>query len=837
MARRLRIALLFLLGLGVLFSAAGILLVRRSFPQTEGEVRLHGLDGEVRIYRDRYGIPHIYASTPHDLFFAQGYVHAQDRFWQMDVWRHIGAGRLAEMFGKSQVKTDAFLRTMGWARLAEEELRRSSPEAIAIMTAYAEGVNAYLAERSGAALSLEYAILKLLNPHYHPEPWKPVHSLTWAKAMAWDLRGNIESEIERALLLKAFSPEQVADLYPPYPADHPVIVEQFALSPLSHALPSRPVSSASGAEAALRNVADTLKHLEALLGPSGRGIGSNSWVISGALTRSGKPILANDPHLGIQIPSIWYQMSLHCQPKQETCPYEVAGFSFAGVPGIVIGHNDRIAWGFTNNGPDVMDLYIERLNPEDPNQYEVNGAWVDFETVTEVIQVSGGEPVVITVRRTRHGPVISEVYGLEKFGEQAGLELPEQFVIALRWTALEPQYIFEAIWGFNKARNWEEFRRAARFFTVPAQNLVYADVDGNIAYQMPGQIPIRKNGNGMLPVPGWTDEYEWVGYIPFEELPFVLNPAEGYIVTANNQSVPRDYPYLITADWDYGFRAARIVEMLSTAPRPLGLEEVRQMQLDSTSLNARTLVPLLLALPMEGREAEARAYFLENWDYREEADSQAALFFERFWWNLIVQTFYDEPFPEGYFPEGGDRYYEVMRRLVEQPQSPWWDDRATPEVIEQRDDILRRAFRLTMQTGEEKYGKNFTRWPTWGEEHTATFRHRTLGQSGIRPIEALFNRGPFPTSGGESIVNATGWTLGTSFAVDWLPSMRMIVDLSDFNRSLTVHTTGQSGHAFHPHYVDLAPLWASGQYYPMLWDFASIATPEASLLILRPADR
>jgi penicillin amidase len=816
----------------IVLSLLGTYTARRSFPQVEGELQLPGLDAEVNIYRDEYGIPHIYASTLHDLFFAQGYVHAQDRFWQMDFWRHVGSGRLAEMFGEGQVETDAFLRTMGWGSLAEQELAESSPEAVAILTAYAEGVNAYLADHSGSAISLEYAILGLLTPGYEPEPWTPVHTLTWAKAMAWDLRSNINTEIERALLLKVFSAEQVADLYPPYPSDHPVIVESFPVDVASRQASSGP--RFVPAETALLSASQNLALLDPLLGPGGMGIGSNSWVVSGQRTESGMPLLANDPHLGIQMPSIWYQISLHCQPKGDACPYEVAGFSFAGVPGVVIGHNDRIAWGFTNNGPDVMDLYIEKVNPDNPNQYEVNGQWVDFETRTETIQVGGGEPVQVTVRSTRHGPVISEVYDLEEFGEQAGLDLPENFVIALRWTALEPSHIFDAIWGFNKAQNWEEFRAAARSFTVPAQNLLYADVDGNIGYQQPGKVPIRRNGDGSLPVPGWTDDYEWIGYIPFDDLPFVLNPESGYIVTANNQSVPRDYPYLITTDWDYGFRAARIVEMIEKAPGPIDLAYMQQMQADSTSLNAQVMVPLLMSLPMEGRNAEVRQAFLANWDYREEADSQAALLFERFWWNLILDTFYDEPFPEDYFPEGGARFYEVMRRLVQQPQSAWWDDRSTPDVVETRDDILLRAFTETVQIGEKRYGKNLVNWPAWGDLHTATFRNQTLGKSGIAPIEAIFNRGPFPTGGGEAIVNATGWTIGAGFEVDWLPSMRMIVDLGDLRNSVTVHTTGQSGHAYHPHYVDLAPLWANVQYYPMFWDEQDVLSHTESHLRLIP---
>ncbi|MBI4731834.1 MAG: penicillin acylase family protein [Chloroflexi bacterium] len=821
-----------LLVLAIVLSVLGVYTARRSFPLVEGEIQLSGLDGEVDIYRDGYGVPHIYASSLHDLFFAQGYVHAQDRFWQMDFWRHIGSGRLSEMFGADQVETDAFLRTMGWEQIAEQEVAASSVEAIAILTAYSEGVNAYLADHSGAAISLEYAILGLLTPDYEPEPWTPVHSMTWAKAMAWDLRGNIDGEIERAVLMKVFTPEQLADLYPAYPSDHPVIVETFpaAAADAQESTGAALVSADSALSAASYN----LGLLDFLLGPGGTGIGSNSWAISGELTESGMPLLANDPHLSIQMPSIWYQVGLHCQPKSDACPYEVAGFSFAGVPGVVIGHNDRIAWGFTNNGPDVMDLYVEKVNPDNPNQYEVNGQWVDFETRTETIQVGGGEPVEVTVRSTRHGPVISEVYGLEEFGEQAGMDLPDNFVIALRWTALEPAHIFEAIWGFNKAQDWEDFRDAARNFTVPAQNLLYADVDGNIGYQMPGNVPIRRNGDGTLPVPGWTDEYEWTGYIPFEELPFVFNPESGYIVTANNQSVPRDYPYLVTTDWDYGFRAERISAMIENAPGPIDTAYIQQMQGDSTSLNAEVMVPLLMSLPMDGRNDEVRQAFLAGWDYREQAGSQAALLFERFWSNLLLDTFYDEPFPEDFFPEGGSRFYEVMRNLIQQPDSAWWDDLSTSGVVETRDDIFLRAFTETVESGEEEYGKNLEAWPAWGEAHTATFRNATLGKSGIGLIESIFNRGPFPTGGGESIVNATGWTVGLGFEVDWLPSMRMIVDLGDLRNSVTVHTTGQSGHAYHPHYIDLAPLWTDVQYYPMLWNEQAVISNTESHLRLVP---
>ncbi|MGE5462266.1 MAG: penicillin acylase family protein, partial [Syntrophothermus sp.] len=554
-----KIGVFLLRGLGVLVvillvaGAAGAFYFKRflpgtvapeSFPQTEGQIQIEGLQGPVNIYRDKMGIPNIYASSQHDLFFAQGYIHAQDRFWQMDTWRHIGSGTLSEMFGKGQVETDSFLRTLGWKQVAEQEYAGLGPESKAILDSYTEGVNAYLKDHDSTSLSLEYAILGLLSPKYKVEPWTPVNSLTWGKAMAWDLRGNMGEEIERAVLLKTLTPEQVKELYPDYPQDHPTIVNQIGENPLKAEGQTSQAANLQLSAGDLNHLADQLALLDNALGPAGDGIGSNSWAVAGSRTSTGMPLLANDPHLGIQMPSIWYQVGLHCMPKSDACPIEVAGFSFAGVPGVVIGHNDRIAWGFTNVGPDVMDLYIEKVNPDNPNQYEVNGQWVDFETRKESIGVVGGDPVEITVRATRHGPVISEVYGplkdqgdpkdkeFQAFKDRAGIELPANYVIALKWTALQPSTPFEAIWGFDKAQNWEQFREAASNFHVPAQNLLYADVDGNIAYQMPGDIPIRAHGDGTLPVPGWTDEYEWTGFIPFEEHPYTVNPEEGYIVTA-----------------------------------------------------------------------------------------------------------------------------------------------------------------------------------------------------------------------------------------------------------------------------------------------------------------
>jgi penicillin amidase len=707
-------------------------------------------------------------------------------------------------------------------------------------------VNAYLQDHDKTALSLEYAVLGLLSPDYEIEPWTPIHSLTWGKAMAWDLRGNLGQEIERAVLHKTLTPEQVAQLYPGYPDDHPTIVNNIGENQLQvQGQTSQVDHNLDLAAFDFEPLTDRLALLDQALGPAGDGIGSNSWAISGSLTATGMPLLANDPHLGIQMPSISYQVGLHCMPKSEQCPYEVTGFSFAGVPGVVIGHNNRIAWGFTNVEPDVMDLYIERVNPENPNQYEVNGQWVDFETRTETIEVVGGDPVEITVRSTRHGPVISEVYGPLKnenteedpefipFRERAGLQLPEQYVIALKWTALEPSTPFRSVWGFNRAQNWEEFRRAARNFHVPPQNLLYADVDGNIAYQMGGDIPLRANGDGTLPVPGWTDDYEWTGFIPFDELPVTLNPEEGYIATANNQVPPFGYPILISLDWDYGFRAQRIVDMIENAPGPIDIAYMQQMQGDSFDANGPVFVPLLTGSGYKAETPnEAIAMdLLAKWDYQDHADSAGAAVFNAFWRHFLQNTFNDDLPEERYYPDGGSRWNEILRHMDE--TSGWWDDKTTSDVVETRDDVLKTSFAEGVAELEEIFGNDPTEW-NWGEMHASIFRNSTLGESGVGLIEDLFNRGPFPTGGGESIVNATGWSVRDGYETNWLPSMRMIVDLDDLNNSVTVHTTGQSGHAYHPHYADMAEIWANLEYYPMLWDERAVVQNAEGHLVLQP---
>jgi len=807
----------------------------KSFPQVNGEISLPGLDGPVDVYRDSAGIPHIYATTDHDLIFAQGYIHAQDRFWQMDFWRHQGTGTLSEMLGKATLGTDKFIRTLGWARISEEEYTRMPPEKQAILQTYADGVNAYLTDHEGTALSLEYAFLPILNKDYQPAPWEPVHTIAWAKAMAWDLgESKVNAEIDYAKLLNDLTQEQIDFLFPGYPADHPYIIPDYTAgtSELPNYFEGQHMAGTPTKDllTALYPAFQQAGDQVALLGEGDyEGIGSNNWVISGKLTSTGMPFLANDMHLDAQMPSIWYLNGLHCVQFNDNCKLDVVGFSFAGVPMIVGGHNAHQAWGFTNVGPDIADIYIEKTNPENPNQYEFQGEWVDMDLVTETINIAGGEPVDLIVQITRHGPIITETYGLEDFHEITGVELPEHYALALRWAALDVTCVLCAFADFNYAQTWDEFRAAASQLAAPSQNLVYADIDGNIGYQTPGNIPIRSEGHsGLYPVPGWTGDYEWQGYIPFEELPMAYNPSAGYIATANNAIVGPDYPYMINQTFAYGFRARRIVDMIENAPGPIDAAYIQQIHGDSLDLLAQEMVPLLMETSLNENLAAYREV-LAGWDYQMRIDSPPALLYGVFWKHLMAATFQDD-LPEYFWPKGGGTWMEITRHLLKDPANTWWDDQNTPE-IETRNQILASAFKAAVDEIEGFAGKDPAGW-AWGDVHGTTFKNQVMNNFPF--IRDTFNRGPFPTAGGNAIVNANSWSSLDSYEVGSLVSEREIIDLSDWDQSIWINTTGQSGHAYHPHNIDMADSWRLVKYVPQYWERSSIEADAEGHLRLVP---
>jgi penicillin amidase len=837
--------------LAVVVSTAGSAwLVHRSFPQTAGTLTVAGLDDSVRVVRNAYGVPDIYATDPHDLFFAQGYVHAQDRFWEMDVRRHITSGRLSEMFGSSQVDTDKFVRTLGWYRTAQQELALMSPQTRDALQAYSDGVNAYLADHSGAAVSLEYAILKLTNRGYHIEPWTPVDSLSWLKAMAWDLRTNVEDEIYRSIAAAQVGRARAMQLYPPYPyAQHQPIVTQGTLQSGRFTTRSgrQPTAQELGAPAtsALRATAHGMTGLDRWLGAYRPGIGSNSWAVNGPRSATGGALLANDPHLEPSLPGIWYQMGLHCVPRGNgpfaSCPYDVSGFTFSGVPGVIIGHNDHIAWGFTNLGPDVSDLSLEKVTGD---TYLQDGRQVPLVTRQETIRVAGGTPVTFTVRSTDDGPIVSDVSDNQRaVGRDAPVPASapargDGYAVSMQWTALQPGTTGDAILRIDRAADWHQFRAAARRFQVPSQNMLYADTRGNIGYQAPGKIPIRAKGDGTFPVPGWDSSYRWTGYIPFRALPYAFNPPSHLIATANNAVIGLGYPYLLTKDWDYGYRSQRIVDVLRSSP-PMTVDSMQHLQFDSRNPMAPTLVPYLMRVcrtmaASATQAAKAGCRQLATWDFTQPdtgAMSAPAAFYNEVWRALLADTF-DELSGDAR-PAGADRWMMVMTRLLARPHDPWWDVAKTSDQTETRDAVLQQAIADGAAALAEEQGSDPAGW-SWGRLHTLDLRSPTFGESGIAPLEALFNRGPIETSGGEAEVNATSWTAYAGFQVDQMPSMRMVVDLNHLNGSRWVNLTGQSGHVFDPHYWDQTPLWVTGRTLPWAFTPQAVSAAADQILTLDP---
>ncbi|WP_082108649.1 penicillin acylase family protein [Microbacterium sp. Ag1] len=843
--------------------------IQRSFPQTDGSIELDGLQAEVTVQRDDRGIPTITADSTDDLFYAQGFVHAQDRFFEMDFRRHVTSGRVAEMFGESQAGTDAFLRTLGWRKVAEAEVEAMDDTTRGYYEAYADGVNAYLASRSGAELSLEYAVIGLQNPDYAPEPWEPADSVAWLKAMAWDLRGNIEDETERSLLAAELSTatdgdapdaattaDMLAKLYPEYPfAENPVIVPKISTVPAlgtgaepAAFTPGETEGEAQQASTTIdwEETSNVIEAASVLVGDVGEGIGSNSWVVSGDLTETGMPLLANDPHLGASLPSVWYQVQLKCSTVDEECPFDVGGFSFSGLPGIVIGHNQKVAWGFTNLTTDVTDLYVERVEGD---QYWRDGALVPLEESTETIKVAGGDDIDLTIRSTVHGPIISGLtddfteiaddpepaLGVEASAPTTPVPGSEdaEYAVSLRWTALDPGTAATAIFALSTAQDFDDFRYAASLFDVPAQNLIYADTEGNIGYQAPGRLPIRGAGDGWMPQPGWDSSYDWTGFIPFEELPVSYNPNSGYIVTANNAIVTDDYGYVLSRDWDYGYRAARIAHLIErrTAVAPLTADDMRDIQMDNEMWIGTQLATAMAEVDVSGAGASDAVDLLEAWDGQNSASSAAAAYANVLWSNLVQNIFAEreQPLPI----DGQGRLFTVVSAMLTDPSDPLWTN-------EQLDvDGMEQMLALSAEEAYDELaalqGTTLSRW-NWGDLHAITLTSDTLGSSGIAPIEALFNRGPFPVSGGASVVNATGWELGVSYATTTVPSMRMVVDLSDFDASTWNHLTGASGHAFHEHYTDQTADWAVGAQKPWAYSTQAVKSAAVDTLVLSPAD-
>ncbi|MEN2976291.1 penicillin acylase family protein [Tistrella bauzanensis] len=778
----------------------GGLWLRTSLPETEGRITLDGLKGEVTVIRDAEHIPHIKAGSIEDALFALGYLHAQDRLWQMEFQRRAGSGRLSEIAGASTIGIDRFIRTTGVYQHAARTYDRLDAETRGRLDAYVAGINAQIAGHDGA-WPLEFVLTGIT-----PSPWTPADSLVWLKMMAWDLAKNWRDELLRARMIAAgITVEQIADLWPDYVEGGNVALPEIA--------------DIGGLDALADVYRDTsfASLLDDGAAPPIDGIGSNNWVISGAHTRSGKPLLANDPHLGLAAPSLWYLAHLSAPGL------EVIGASLPGLPTIMLGRTNNFAWGFTNTGPDTQDFVIERLTAPGADTYETPSGPMAFTTRTETITVKGADPVQLTIRESRNGPIMTDV-------AKGGSDLADRrHVLAFRWVALtDDDPTLQAAFAANTATDFASFREGLRNFYWPQQNIVFADTSGRIAYLAPARVPIRANGDGFLPTRGWTDEGAWTGWIPYDDLPQLTDPEDGRIVTANQRITPDGYPYFISREWTPPYRADRIEEMLDATPAH-DIASFQAMMGDTASLMARDFMPLMLAGLRDARSDHAlagdAAQMLKRWDGDMAADATAPLVFSAWYRALLPRVAADE-LGDLYGDYSGHRTEFLMRALTDRPV--WCDDTKTPEtetcavqIARALDDGLAALVRV--------YGDDMAVW-RWGEAHPAVSENRVL--AAVPVLKDVFAIAE-PIGGDTFTVNAQRWSASdpegpAMFNSTHGPGYRAIYDLADLNRSVFIQSTGQSGNPLAGSYDGFADRWAATAFVPMITDWSVIEAADGS---------
>ena len=807
-------------------------LVQRPAPQHEGELELPELDAAVEVLRDKHGIPHIYAQTEADLWRAQGFVHAQDRLWQMEMNRRVALGRLAELFGPVALDADRFSRIVGFRRAAELELAAQDEATTATLGHYCEGVNAYIRSRKGK-LAAEFNLLRR-----QPQEWSPLDILAFGKMMAWSLSINWESELIRLQLAAKLDSTLAADLEPDYPATNPTVAE------------------GAGSEESLRMLhtaglmLNEYEQLKAWLpfGSQGMGQGSNGWAVSGEKTNSGRTILCNDPHLVMTMPGAWYEMHLSCPPPGASDHgVHVSGASFAGAPGIIIGHNEQIAWGMTNAFPDVQDVYIERPHPQNvrgnPPRFEYDGEWEEATVIREEIYLRNRtRPHVEKVVITRHGPLLSELLKPQE-GESGFPDDPVLTAtpLSLRWIGHQPGKVVRAILRINRAQSWQEFDASLADWSAPSQVFVFADYEGNIGYRMAGAVPVRRSGNGLVPAPGWSSSYEWDGLIPDDELPRLLNPTSGMIVTANNKITGDDYPHVLTFETMPGWRARRIEEMLGQKKR-LSLRDMEQIQLDQTSLYAEALTPLLTGQLSDDPYVRVAVNMLQDWGYHMDQESAAALVFHYTLLHLLDLTFGQKlgATAEGYLGKGSSPIFlingfmlraetRLLELLQKEEDSPWYADAASGRR-RTREELIETALKLAVARLRRDVNPTPRKW-AWGRMHQIRYSH-TLGSAPI--LGWLFNRGPYPIGGDGTTPNQTAYMPELPPGlVQVQASYRQILDVGNWDAAQGVTASGQSGHPVSRNYADQIPMWLEGAYHEMPWSRAAVEEAARHRLILK----
>ncbi len=782
---------------------AGVLWLRTSLPGSGEAAHLEGLSAPVEVLRDAHGIPHIFAQSTDDALFAMGYVHAQDRLWQMESMRRLGSGRLAEVVGSPALRSDRFMRTLGVYRRAEEQSASLPDDVRRALEAYAAGVNAWLLNHRGP-LPPEFIVLGV-----DPEPWRPADSLVWIKIMALRLATNYRTEILRARLAGVLSPEQVNDLWPPYPASDPVTIDDPA-----GALGGMNVNDIAAQEPAWQRLPRSA---------------SNEWVVAGELTTTGKPFLANDPHLGFSAPILWYLLSIN------TPNLGFSGASSPGFPFPVLGHNHRIAWGMTSTTSDIEDLFVERVDPGNPDRYLAPDGPRPFETRVETIKVKDADDVELTVRETRHGPVISDLYedaaeiSAPTTGDADNEGVAGDRVLALAATYLQDgDRTPEAAFRLFQSENWQQFVDALESFHAPQLNFVYADVEGNIGFVAPGRVPVRRSGRGAVPSPGWDGAFDWTGFIAFEDLPRAQNPLSGRLINANNRIGPEDYPWYLGDSWDAGYRARRIAEMLSGGD-PRSPDAMGAMQMDSVSLMARHLLPMMLGKLPDRERFHDVVPMLREWSGDMSRDRPEPLIFVA-WLRAFNRAVYGDELGDLW-----ERYWHYRPRFmasVLEEKSGWCDDIDT-DPREECATQLEAALDDALGELSSEFGDSPRDW-RWGSVHKARFTHPLFTHmpvlNRIADLEIESDGGYYTVNRGANLL----WDPVRPYAHVHGSGFRAVYDLSNLPESRFVIATGESGNPLSKHYRDMLKLWRDGGWVRLGQSREKLESLGAGRLVLKP---
>jgi penicillin amidase len=768
----------------ILFSSIYLYLSHPT-PKYEGHQSIAGLNNPVDIYTDKFGVPHLFAQNEEDLFYAAGYYAARDRLFQMSIVNFSVRGELSYAFGDELLESDIYLRTWRIHDTAKKLVKELNPETFSLITAFCAGIN-YRIDEVYNDLPIEFKLLQI-----KPPVWNPSIVTGYGRMMAREMSSSWKPEIVFGAIENYFGKEKLKEVYPYYDDDFPTITKK-----------TQTVKNVFFSE-----IMDQELLLESLLGYNSSASGSNNWVVSGSRTKSGKPLLANDPHLKFTQPPRWYEMHL------KGGRFNVSGLCLAGIPMPIIGQNEHMAWGLTNSMVDDMDFFIESINPKNPNQYLYNDSYQDMRVIKEKIPLKNGRDTTITIRLTHHGPIITDVHSLIK---------EDTVALSMAWTGNWLTKEIDGLFGLATSKNWDDFSKAVKNYGVPGQNIVYADVFGNIGWRPAVYIPIRKEGSSLIPRPGHDPDYDWNGRVPYKEMPYLFNPESGYIATANNKTIDENFPYYISGLWADPSRAQQIISRLDTLNMAT-IGDMKSVQLDYTSLFAKEITPYFLSVNIlnENEKTKKSMTILEEWDFIEDPDSRGALIFHSILRQLVIEVFGDE------LSLLGDKYLEAftsmkylhsrsLRKILANGSSSWVDDIRTKEKIETIEEVLKKSFIKGIEDIENIVGHNMKNWE-WGRAHYLKHEHK-MGSNKILDWIFNFNVGPYLSGGSDKSPNAGSYSFSKPYAQTSGASMRRVVDFSNLNETQQIIPTGQSGLHNSRHYDDQADLYHSGKYRTTWFD-------------------